>query len=94
MPWAKEEPLPVERQVEKLLRFRGHFDLDEDFVYGVFDPVSGAVLGGTGLHPRGGPGGLEIGYWIHVDHVGRGYATELTAAPPCSGPGRLRCPDG
>ena len=25
----------------------------------------------------GGPEVLEIGYWIHVDHVGRGYATEL-----------------
>jgi ribosomal-protein-serine acetyltransferase len=23
---------------------------------------------------------LEIGYWVHVDHVGRGLATELSAA--------------
>lgn len=37
-------------------------------------------MGGTGLHPRVGPGALEIGYWISVRHVGRGYATEAAAA--------------
>ncbi|WP_433937200.1 GNAT family N-acetyltransferase [Sorangium cellulosum] len=38
------------------------------------------MLGGTGLHPRVGPRGLEIGYWIHVAHGGRGLATEAAAA--------------
>lgn len=52
----------------------GDFDGDGD------DPEVGEVLGGTGLHRRLGPGGLEIGYWIHVDHVGQGYATELALA--------------
>jgi RimJ/RimL family protein N-acetyltransferase len=38
------------------------------------------VLGGTGLHTRLGEKALEIGYWIHVDHTNRGYATEASAA--------------
>src|SRR5690606_30691199 len=38
------------------------------------------VLGGTGLHRRVGDGALEIGYWIRADRVGRGLATEVTAA--------------
>jgi RimJ/RimL family protein N-acetyltransferase len=37
-------------------------------------------LGGTGLHPRIGEAGLEIGYWIHRDYVNRGLVTESTAA--------------
>ena len=38
------------------------------------------MLGGSGLHPRIGPGALEIGYWMRADAVGQGYATESTAA--------------
>jgi len=42
------------------------------------------ILGGTGLHPRIGPGGLEIGYWVRADRTRRGVATAaarlLTAA--------------
>ncbi|MHA1512241.1 MAG: GNAT family N-acetyltransferase, partial [Promethearchaeota archaeon] len=33
-----------------------------------------------GLHPRIGFNALEIGYWIHVDHIRKGYGTEITAA--------------
>ena len=42
--------------------------------------ADGEVVGGTGLHRRIGQGGLEIGYWTHVDHVRLGYATELSRA--------------
>jgi len=37
-------------------------------------------VGGTGLHPRVGSNAFEIGYWIHVNHVNKGYATEISAA--------------
>lgn len=80
MPWAAQEPLAVEQRVEYLRRFRAAFDRDEDYVYGVFDADEAVVVGGAGLHTRLGPRALEIGYWIHVDHVGRGYATEVAAA--------------
>jgi RimJ/RimL family protein N-acetyltransferase len=46
---------------------------------GVFSPDDSRCLGGTGLHPRQGEGGLEIGYWITADEVGQGYATEISA---------------
>jgi RimJ/RimL family protein N-acetyltransferase len=47
---------------------------------GVFSPDDSRCLGGTGLHPRLGEGGLEIGYWLAADEVGQGYATEISAA--------------
>ena len=80
MPWAQHEPQTLAEKVELLREFRGQFDLGADSVYAIFDSGDERVLGGTGLHPRIGPGGLEIGYWIRADAVGQGYATESTAA--------------
>jgi RimJ/RimL family protein N-acetyltransferase len=33
-----------------------------------------------GLHRRIGPRALEIGYWTHVNHAGRGYMTAAAKA--------------
>jgi RimJ/RimL family protein N-acetyltransferase len=80
MPWARHEPQTLAEKVELLREFRGQFDLGADTIYAIFDASEERVLGGTGLHPRIGPDGLEIGYWIRADSVGRGIATESTAA--------------
>ena len=59
---------------------RAQYDRDENHVMGVFSPDDARCLGGTGLHPtREGEGGIEIGYWVAADEIGKGYATELTA---------------
>jgi RimJ/RimL family protein N-acetyltransferase len=39
-----------------------------------------AVIGSCGLMRRIGPGGLEIGYWLHPAYTGRGLATTAVAA--------------
>jgi RimJ/RimL family protein N-acetyltransferase len=79
MPWARVEPQPIEQKVELLRMFRGDFDRGTNFTYGVFEPDESRLLGGSGLHPRGGKGSLEIGYWVRADAIGRGLATEITA---------------
>lgn len=66
--------------VAKLVRFRTSFDRGEDFMYGVFDARTKEVVGGTGLHPRVGLGGVEIGYWVHGQRVRQGFATEVAGA--------------
>jgi RimJ/RimL family protein N-acetyltransferase len=80
MPWTPDEPEPLDVVYERLRDFRAQYDRDENHIMGVFAPDESRLLGGTGLHPRQGEGGLEIGYWIAADEVGRGYATELAAA--------------
>jgi RimJ/RimL family protein N-acetyltransferase len=80
MPWAHDEPQPLDAKVSLLRLFRGNFDLGEDFVFGVFSADESEVLGGTGLHTRTGEGALEIGYWIRESCAGRGLGTTVAAA--------------
>jgi RimJ/RimL family protein N-acetyltransferase len=80
MPWAHDEPRPIEEIRKGVRRFRGRFDLNEDYVYGIFNAEETKLLGGTGFHTRLGEKELEIGYWIHKDYTNRGLVTESTAA--------------
>jgi RimJ/RimL family protein N-acetyltransferase len=80
MPWVYNEPEPIEVKIQRLKRFRGLFDLGQDFVYGIFNPANTQLIGGTGLHTRLGESELEIGYWIHKDYLNQGLVTESTAA--------------
>jgi RimJ/RimL family protein N-acetyltransferase len=80
MPWAHEDPQPLEAKVELLRGFRGRFDLGQDFVYGMFSSDESEAIGGTGFHTRQGEGIFEIGYWLRASRVGQGLCTEATAA--------------
>lgn len=80
MPWAHNEPTTLEEKLKGVIRFRGMFDLHENYIYGIFNKAETKLLGGTGLHPRLGDNELEIGYWIHKDHINKGLVTESTAA--------------
>jgi RimJ/RimL family protein N-acetyltransferase len=80
MPWAHEDPQPLESKVELLRGFRGRFDLGQDFVYGILSSDESEAVGGTGFHTRQGEGIFEIGYWIRASRVGQGLCTEATAA--------------
>jgi RimJ/RimL family protein N-acetyltransferase len=79
MPWTPSAPEPVEDVEQRLRAFRAQFDRDENWIYGVFDADESRLVGGTGLHPRGGDGSLEIGYWMAADSLRRGYTTEVAA---------------
>lgn len=80
MAWATHVRSPAEQR-EWLEHMTAKAREGSDFGYGAFrasDPTR--VIGGCGLHRRIGAGGIEIGYWIHVDAIGHGYATELAGA--------------
>ncbi len=80
MPWATNEPQTVDEKVQLLRRFRGEFDLGQNFVYGLFSHEGSEVVGGSGFHTRVGGSAFEIGYWIRESRAGEGLATEVTAA--------------
>lgn len=80
MPWVENEPQTLEEKTDLLKTFRSAFDLGENFVMGIFAGDESQLVGGTGLHPRNEPGGLEIGYFIRASATRQGYVTESTAA--------------
>ena len=79
MDWTPAEPEPLDDVVQRLRSFRAQFDADENWIMGIWAHDESTLLGGTGLHPRGGDASLEIGYWVAVDAIGQGIATEATA---------------
>jgi RimJ/RimL family protein N-acetyltransferase len=80
MPWADDEPQTLEQKAALAKHFRSSFDTGENFTYGIFGRDETELLGGSGLHPRIGPGGLEIGYWVRESAIRQGIATESSAA--------------
>ena len=80
LPWVQQEPKPPEARAGLIRLFRGQFDLGLDYAFGIFDKEEMELVGSTGLHTRIGRNAREIGYWIGIDHIGRGYATEAVSA--------------
>jgi ribosomal-protein-serine acetyltransferase len=74
MPFIAHEPMTDEARVALIDEWENDWRRGGDAVYGVF--LDGVVVGSSGLHRRAGPDTLEIGYWVHVEHVGNGYARE------------------
>ena len=74
MPWLAYEPLSAEARLALIHDWRREAETGGDRVFGMF--LGDRVAGGCGLHHRIGPGGLEIGYWVHAALTRRGIATE------------------
>lgn len=80
VPWAANEPTPLDQKIAWLRKSRGEFDLGLDYLFGVFSRDESEVIGGAGLHLRQGMNVREIGYWIAAAHCQKGYASEVTRA--------------
>lgn len=80
MPWAKNEPESLQTKIDRLRRYRGRFDLGEDYVFGIFNKDESHLIGSTGLHTRLGENAREIGYWINAQQIKKGYALETVKA--------------
>jgi len=79
MPWAQEQPTVV-GITEVLTEGEVSFEADREWQFVVAEPGADGVLGATGLHHRGAPDTVEIGYWIRSDRTGGGLATAAARA--------------
>jgi RimJ/RimL family protein N-acetyltransferase len=75
MPWA-QEPATALRMGDFIVTAVRDFEAATSFGYAMMEhrPEGERLVGGCGLHRRVGPDAIEIGYWVHVDHVRRGIA--------------------
>lgn len=78
--WAAARTGRIEEQHEYLEHVLERWQRVEGFDYGMFDPESGSILGGIGVHPTQTRGQMEIGYWVHAAHVGHGVASRSAGA--------------
>lgn len=78
MPWIAQEPSDLESRIALIHRWRNDWERGGDSALGLFRDDT--IVGAAGLHRRVGPDAVEIGYWIHVDHIRSGYATEAAEA--------------
>jgi ribosomal-protein-serine acetyltransferase len=76
MPWAAN----YSRESAEEFLASSNQSWDDGTVYNYAITTGGALAGGVGLMARIGPGGLEIGYWVHQAYTRRGLATAAAAA--------------
>ncbi|NLU76203.1 GNAT family N-acetyltransferase [Streptomyces sp. HNM0575] len=77
MPWAGEGHSP-DASLEFVTRCEREWAEGQAYNYAV--SVAGSTVGSCSLMRRIGPGGLEIGYWIHPSWTRRGLATSAASA--------------
>lgn len=78
MAWAADGYRDTDAR-EYLVRARDTWAEGIEFNYAIID-ATGALIGSCSMMARIGPGGMEIGYWVHPEHTCRGYATAAAAA--------------
>ena len=77
MAWAQDEPIGLTRRRAMIEERETEWRKGGGVTMGIF--WRGAAVGGCGLHRRIGPGGIEIGYWVHPHHMRRGFATQAAS---------------
>jgi ribosomal-protein-serine acetyltransferase len=76
MPWAAN----YTRQSAAEFLAKSERDWADGTEYSYAIITEGALVGCCSLMARIGPGGLEIGYWVHPAYTRRGLATAASAA--------------
>lgn len=79
MPWAAERPKPADMETF-VASALSQWDTGEAYLYGIFGTAGEPLFGTVGLHARVGAGALDIGYWLHTAHTGKGLATRAAGA--------------
>ncbi|MFF0446022.1 GNAT family N-acetyltransferase [Streptomyces sp. NPDC004609] len=79
VPWMPRASAPGRQHTTDFLaRNREEWENGQSFAYAITSDA--AVIGSCALMRRIGPGGLDIGYWLHPHGTGRGLATMAAAA--------------
>jgi RimJ/RimL family protein N-acetyltransferase len=77
MAWATPEAATEKAQRKRIAEEA--WNAETEFAYVMLTQDEHIVVGGCGLG-MAYTGHLAIGYWVHVNHIGRGYATAAAKA--------------
>ncbi len=76
IPFMEGEPRSLVDTRARLRGFADDFRCGRHFRYAVWTRAGHVLIGEVMLLDRVGPGALEVGYWLHVSHGGRGHGRE------------------
>jgi RimJ/RimL family protein N-acetyltransferase len=79
-PWVLYASGTIDGLREKLRGYADNFASGVEWRYAMLARDDGRIVGGVSLHPRVGPGAIEIGYWLATTATGHGFATEAAQA--------------
>jgi RimJ/RimL family protein N-acetyltransferase len=77
--WATEEAADVQAQRRLCREAEAHWAAGSEYAYLLRPSQSEDVIGGFDLW-RISPSAVELGYWVHVNFTGRGYAAACAKA--------------
>jgi RimJ/RimL family protein N-acetyltransferase len=80
MPWAVPVATETSVQRDRLVMADASWADGSDYEFAILPADERRIIGGCGLMRRIGPGAIEIGYWVHVDHTRRSHATAAARA--------------
>lgn len=75
MAWIKHEPMTIHQREALISQWNTNWHEGSEYTMGGF--LNEVFVGSAGLHFRGEPDVVEIGYWIDIRHVRRGYAAQI-----------------
>ncbi len=80
MPWAQTPP-SIEKSEEEIRKSMAKWIMREDLRLSLYDRVSGAFVGGSGLHRMNWDiPSFEVGYWVRTSLARKGFITEASYA--------------
>lgn len=79
--WMVWDPPESKAELEVVARINDkEWHTGNSYVFTIVHSKLGLGIGRIAIRRQESPGEWNIGYWIHPDHWGRGYATEASAA--------------
>ena len=73
-----DPPETKENIVQHIYSSIKNWNKGEEYAFSVLCTKTAECIGRIGIRVREGDSVWNIGYWIHPDHQGKGYATEVT----------------
>ena len=80
IPFMQREPRSLDETTDVIQGYIDDFEQGLHARYALWTKEGERLVGGAMMLHLVGPTDREVGYWLHADHCGRGYATEAVGA--------------
>jgi len=80
VPWAADEPRPLEARLHEVRRWRAAFDVDQAWHWAMLAADDGRLVGGVVMNRLPDGASVDTGGWVGQTRARRGFHTDGAAA--------------